>query len=225
MRIKQYGVTLRRIEKRDIELIRKYRNSESIRNNMLYRKYITKSMQLQWFKSIEKNPKISYYIIIYKRKKIGLINVKKIDKNISESGLFMFNKENYSNYTAVIASVLLIKTGFYVMKTFNEETIIRVIKTNGIAIKYNKSLGYFIIDETNEYYLMKLTLDSYEKATKKILKAINIIYGKSFFELIFEETDIKLGLYDAYKYFYKTIEPLIIKKIEKENYKKYILDI
>jgi hypothetical protein len=100
-----------------------------------------------------------------------------------------------------------------------------VLKSNKKAIEYNKSLGYVKIDETNDYIKMKITVKSYEKATKKILKAIKTIYGNSNFELIFEEIDFKLGLFEPYKDYVNSLDKYIIRKIEKKNYKRFILDV
>jgi len=225
MRIKQYGITLRRVEKRDIELIRKVRNSQRIKDKMIYREHITKEMQEKWFKSIEKSTDGVYYIIIQNRKKTGLIDVKQINNSEeTQAGLFMFDEKYYNSFIPVLASILLIKVGLYIVKT-KDEGYIKVLKSNKKAIEYNKSLGYIKIDETNDYIKMKITVKSYEKATKKILKAIKTIYGNSNFEFIFEEIDFKLGLFELYKDYVNSLDKYIIKKIEKKNYKRFILDV
>jgi RimJ/RimL family protein N-acetyltransferase len=225
MRVKQYGITLRRVEKRDIELIRKKRNSERIKNKMIYQEYITKQMQEKWFKSIEKNTDSIYYIIIHKRNKVGLIDVKNINKTKeTEAGLFLFHEKYYNTFIPVIASIILIKVGLYIVKK-KDEGFIKVLKSNTNAINYNKSLGYIVIDEINNYYKMMITVPTYEKATKKILKSIEIMYGKSKFEFIFEEIDFKLDLFEPYRHYMNFLDNIIIKKIEKENYKRFILNV
>jgi len=73
--LKQYGVTLTRIDEANIELVRYWRNQSDIINFMEYKNYITPSNQKKWFASV--NNKWNYYFIIeFENKKIGLINVK-----------------------------------------------------------------------------------------------------------------------------------------------------
>jgi len=226
MRIKQYGITLRRVEKRDIELIRRSRNSEAIKQKMIYREHITKEMQLKWFKSIEKNPNQIYYIIIQNRKKVGLINAKNynLKNKLTESGLFLFSQEYYNTHIPVIASLIMISTAFYAL---NENvSYIRVLKTNKKALNYNKSLGYFIDKEKENYYIMKLTKNSFEQKTSKLRKAIKNIYGKNKLEFITEPIDYEIGIGDKFTKEINNIpSKIILKKLKKENYLKIILNL
>jgi hypothetical protein len=68
--LKQYGVTLTRIQEKDIELIRYWRNQSDIVNFMEYKNYIFPEAQKKWFASIDN--KLNYYFIIeFENKKIG----------------------------------------------------------------------------------------------------------------------------------------------------------
>lgn len=221
MKIKQYGITLRRVEKRDIELIRKKRNSETIKQKMIYRKHITKDMQLKWFKSIEKSPNNIYYIIIQNRKKIGLINAKNFNKKdeFSESGLFLFSPEFYNTQIPVIASLIMISSSFYALHIKN--STIRVLKSNIRAIDYNKNLGYFTTQTKDNYLIMKLTRKSFENKTIKLRKAIVNLYGKSQLEFTIEPIDYKIGIANIFDNEIKSIpQKLIIKKTAKPEYLK-----
>jgi uncharacterized glyoxalase superfamily metalloenzyme YdcJ len=192
---------------------------------MLFREYISKKMQEQWFEKINKSKNCAYYIITHKRKKLGLIDVRDINSEYSESGLFMFNPEYYNSFIPVVASIIMIKTGFHILKTTKKENTIKVLKNNSKALKYNQSLGYYIVNETDNYYKMKITVESYQKSTKKIIKAINNLYGKSYFEFILEPNDFKLGIHKQYLKYEDKLKSHIIKKTEKDNYIKFILDI
>jgi len=226
MRLKQYGLTLRRIEKRDIELIRKSRNSEAIKQKMIYREHITKDMQLKWFKSIEKSTNDFYYLIIQNRKKLGLINVKnyKSKNKFQESGLFLFSPENYKTPIPVIASLLMISSAFYALN--ESQSRVKVLKSNTNAINYNKDLGYFIEEEKDDYYILKITRDSFEKRTKKLRKAIKNLYGKHKFEFIIEPIDYEIGIANKFNTEIANIpKEIILKKIEKNKYLKIILNL
>ena len=226
MRIKQYGITLRRVEKRDIELIRRSRNSEAIKQKMIYQEHITKDMQLNWFKSIEKDYNSAYFIIIEKQKKIGLINSKNSGKNkeFSESGIFLFSPEYYNTNTPIIASLIMLSGSFYALNC--KYSIIRVLKTNTKALKYNNELGYTIVDEDNNFYILKNTIDKYEKKTKKLRKAITNLYGNSKLEFIAEPIDFELGLQKSiYNDIANIPKEIILKKIEKDNFLKIVLNL
>ena len=78
MIIKKFGITFKRLEKNDIELLRQWRNAPSISQYMEYREHITPEMQEEWFESVNNNNNL-YFIIEYKGKKIGPTNGKDID--------------------------------------------------------------------------------------------------------------------------------------------------
>ena len=226
MRIKQYGITLRRIEKRDIELIRRSRNSEAIKQKMIYQEHITKDMQLKWFKSIEKSPNQIYYIIIQNRKKIGLINAKNfnVKNKFSESGLFLFSPEYYKTHTPVIASLIMLSSAFYAMNIKSSQ--IRVLKSNTNALKYNTDLGYFVTEEKGKFLILEITKERFETKTKKLRKAIKNLYGKSQLEFITEPIDYKIGIANKFNKEISNIpKNIILKKIKKENYLKIILNL
>ncbi len=60
MIIKGFAVTLSRLTIDDIELVRQWRNSETVRQFMEFREEITPEMQIKWFKSID-NEINNYY--------------------------------------------------------------------------------------------------------------------------------------------------------------------
>jgi UDP-4-amino-4,6-dideoxy-N-acetyl-beta-L-altrosamine N-acetyltransferase len=169
MIIEQYGIKLIRVTLEDIELIRYWRNHPSIRRTMHYRKYISKSMQIRWFESIN-NPLNYYFIIEYNNKKIGVINCKKININegYGEGGIFIWEKDIENEYIPVFASLCLLNTVFYVFKIFNK-SFVQVLNTNTKAISFNKQLGYILVPgqekNRNPYYV--LTREDYLMKSKK----------------------------------------------------------
>lgn len=193
MRIIKYGLTLRRIEESDIELIRTWRNSEAVRNNMLYREYITPEMQKKWFDSVN-NYKNSYYIIEYNDEKIGLINEKNIDFELMsvESGIFLFGEKHLGSLIPVLASFILIEVGYYLMN--GNMSFVQVKKDNPKAMEYNEKIGYFIYEEKEDHYIMAINKDSFEKATVKLRKAITNLYGNENMKFIIEPVDFKNGM-------------------------------
>ena len=115
MIIQKYGIVLRRLQHKDIELVRTKRNQDSIRNYMFYQKEITAEEQEEWFKST--NNIYNYYFIIESdNKKVGLINGKNIDyeKRTSEGGIFIWDEEYRDIQVSAIASLIMAEFTFLI---------------------------------------------------------------------------------------------------------------
>ena len=136
--LKQYGVTLTRIQEKDIELIRYWRNQSDIVNFMEYKNYIFPEAQKKWFASIDN--KLNYYFIIeFENKKIGLINVKNYDRigGFAEGGIFICDKNYIGSFAAVFSSLCLLN--FMLLKVnVCAKSRIRILgKDNSTEIKSN----------------------------------------------------------------------------------------
>ncbi len=173
MKWNRYGITLSRITIEDIELVRNWRNNPVVSKNMIYRDYITPEQQVKWFHSINNNQN-SYYLIIYKNEKIGLINNKNIETrdSSSEAGIFIWN-DTY-DFAPLLASVLLCEIGFYIMK--GGDSYAKVLKKNTRAIEYNTIIGYDVIENKpkSRQIKMKLTKENFRTRTEKLRKTIMI---------------------------------------------------
>ena len=64
MKFFKYGITLERLKKEDIELVRQWRNSDPVRMNMNYQEIISPEKQLEWFHSIN-NENFHYTFVPY----------------------------------------------------------------------------------------------------------------------------------------------------------------
>ena len=171
--LSQYGVTLKRITADDIEEIRYWRNQPFIRNTMQFRKHITKKMQQEWFRSI--NNKYNYYFLIhYKNKNIGVINVRNVNlkEMHGEGGIFIWDKQYWDTFIPSFATFILLD---FIFNTLNISTksFIRILKTNKRAIAYNKALGYVLVPYQNnkQHQVYVLTREDYNKKSQKLKKA------------------------------------------------------
>lgn len=198
MRIHNYGITLKRVTQEDIELLRQWRNAESVNRYMEYREYITPEMQQKWFESIN-NYNNFYYLIIYKDDKIGVINEKNIDRQgdgTSESGLFIANEKYLKSHIPLLASLTLIEINFYILG--GKESYIHTLRDNKAAIEYNKTLGYELCEgqEKVENQKYRLTRESFERATHKIRKAASRFSSSEYPNgyVLFEPHDYQLGI-------------------------------
>lgn len=176
LELEQYEVKLTRLTLADIELVRKWRNSNFVNSNMLLSKKITKKAQLAWFEQIN-NAYNYYFIIEFEGEKVGLINAKNFnpDFGFGEGGIFIGEPKFESSFAAVYASLCLLNFVFYGLDSIDRSRI-RIRKDNERAIQYNKLLGYKIVSENpkEESVLLELTRTDYFSKGIKLNKAAQI---------------------------------------------------
>ncbi len=175
--IKQYGVTLKRITSSDIELLRYWRNRQSVKMYMDYREYITPEMQKKWFASVDN--KFNYYFIIgFEGKQVGLINAKDFsyEKSFGEGGIFIWDPEYINSFAAVFSTLCLLNFVFFEVKLCHLSHA-RILRDNERAIHYNQLIGYKLAaGQENQYnQLYTLTLEDYTKNAGKLNKTAEIL--------------------------------------------------
>lgn len=195
MIIRKYGISLVRLKKEHIELVRQKRNLAYIQDKMLYKKKINWFQQRRWFKQIN-NPNNLYLLIEYNNQFIGLINGKDIDfeKRTCEGGIFIWEKKYWETYIPVAASIILNDFNFF-MANF-KINYAKVLKSNRNAVQYNLIQGYRIVEEDpNGVVMMSLNKEDYVIKSAKLKKAIGSITKDnnplSVNNFSFEDDDIK----------------------------------
>jgi UDP-4-amino-4,6-dideoxy-N-acetyl-beta-L-altrosamine N-acetyltransferase len=197
MIIRKYGITLRRLTLKDIELVRQMRNSEDIRQVMQFREEITPEMQLKWFESIN-NFENYYYIVEYQGKDIALINDKKMDweARTSESGLFFWDKNYINTFIPILSSLVLLEMGFYYLDW--NISYIHVMRDNFAAIGYCQQIGYELVEgqEEEENQLYFLSRKNFEYKGRNIRRAAKAFIDDESCEgyLLLEAKDYESGL-------------------------------
>ncbi len=138
-------VVLKRLELSDIEMLRNWRNDPEISERMFYNEFISESMQLKWFQSLKSTD--FYFIINYKNKAIGLINLSNENAALkeAESGLFIAEKKYWGGPVSIYASLALLRFAFE-ERNLNQ-VLAKVRKDNVVAIKYNEQLGFKLFQE------------------------------------------------------------------------------
>jgi UDP-4-amino-4,6-dideoxy-N-acetyl-beta-L-altrosamine N-acetyltransferase len=189
MIIEQYGITLKRVELGDIELIRKWRNHPDIRKTMEFKKQITADMQRRWFESIN-NPYNYYFLILYQNQPMGVINCKNINLKdaYGEGGIFIWDSSG-GEYLPVFASLCLLNVVFSKLQMFTK-SFVKIHRDNKKAIIFNKSLGYVLAPGQEkvafQYYI--LTKEDYFVKAKKWIQLAEKISGDSEKSRIYGET-------------------------------------
>jgi len=192
--IKKYGISLVRLKKEHIEMVRQKRNLGFIQDKMIYQKNISKCRQRRWFKSIN-NIHNYYFLIQYEGKFIGLVNGKDADydNRTMEGGMFLWDKEYWNTHIPVIASIVMNDCSFFI-SNFKLITA-KIVTSNNHALKFNLNIGYEVKEEKNGFVVMHLTKENYLKKIEKIRKGI-IILSKdtellSIKDISFEDDDKK----------------------------------
>ncbi len=180
MKVETNGIVIERLQEKDIEMVRQWRNSDFVRRHMNYREYITPEMQQKWFHSVD-NFNNFYFILTYKGLKTGLGNIKDVDweKRTGEAGVFIAEKQFLSSFLPVVGALTLSELVF---KIFKLERIYSQIRAdNKRAIRFNSLFGYKRVpgEEGKESQLHYLDAESFFKATRKFFLLINTLGFKT----------------------------------------------
>lgn len=174
--LEQYGIKLIRLQHEDIELVRNWRNKNEIASKMEYRNHIYPQDQEKWFGTI--NNKYNYYfIIVYKNKKVGLINAKNYDPSsgFGEGGIFIGDQSFIDSFAAVYSTLCLLNFIFFKLNL--KQSNARILRNNLKAIQYNKLIGYKLLpgQENVENQLYRLTFEDYKKYGRRVNRAAALL--------------------------------------------------
>jgi RimJ/RimL family protein N-acetyltransferase len=168
MNISFKEIVLKRLCVEDIELLRQWRNSSFITENMFFQEEISQVQQVVWFENL--HPENDFYFIIeYKQESIGLVNLKEVDWTLkqAESGLFVALEYYRNTPLAIYASLALLNFAFIDKKL---EVVKASVKKNNLhTIQYNQSLGFEKVKE-DEYQLTKERYNTTSKILYNKLK-------------------------------------------------------
>jgi hypothetical protein len=219
MKFFKYGITLERLREEDIEMVRKWRNSDPVRLNMKYQDIITPEQQQEWFRSVN-NLRYNYLVIHYQGEKIGLLNDKNIDWELrsSESGIFLGRREFYSTFVPYLVSVAGIESTFYLLGW--KKQYAHILRSNFNAIKFNLQLGYELCkgQENFDHQKYKLTWESFIQKAGKIRKAVQALAGNdNKARVLFEPADYESGLAHQFEKLIKTSPHEISREVTPEG--------
>ena len=169
MKLSLGGVTLKRLEEKDLEMLRTWRNDPKIRRVMFFQEDITRDMQLKWFTSLSE---LDYYFVIETDKKpVGLIhlNIDEKDRDSAFAGLFIHDDSYWGTQVPVYSSLALLHFAFEDLDL--KQVLAKVRKDNSAAIRYNQSLGFSAIQGefqvlTNNDFLCR-TKSLYDRLKKE----------------------------------------------------------
>ncbi len=168
MIIRKYGIELRQLSLDSIELLRQWRNADRIRCFMEYKEVISGEQQLTWFNALD--PKTDFYFIIhYNDQPIGMIHTSGINwsAKTANAGLFIYEEAFMGSSVPVFASLTMVDVFFEVLGL--EKYYAKVSADNKVAMDYNKSLGFEVVEGSahNGFLKLELTKEGYVIKSKK----------------------------------------------------------
>lgn len=165
-RAEKLDLIIRELTVEDMEAMRALRNEDSIRKMHLYQELISPESQLKWWNKL--NKEINLYVGLFKKDSlIGVVNLKDInlEEKVAEAGAFIHPDYQGTGFVA-IGSYSIMKYGF--LELGLNKVLAKVLSINEPALRYNLSLGFKIIDETDQCYSIEVTSDEFFAATKRM---------------------------------------------------------
>ena len=147
-------LSLKKIETKEKNLIYNWRKKNFVKKYLLNKK-ITKSSHLIWFKKKIKSKKFSAWIVIFNKKKIGLIQTDTIrKKGICNAGFYLANL----SYSFLAFDVMNVLHDFVFNKLKFKKIESYISYENYNIRKLNKINGY---KEINNKYIYKKFIITY----------------------------------------------------------------
>jgi RimJ/RimL family protein N-acetyltransferase len=167
-----YQVTLRVVGEGDLERLRQWRTDPCVSQFMLSQAEISKEQQQAWFKKIQRDTSQQHFIIEYKTRAIGSLNIKARlvgetieNATVIEPGLYISEPTYRNNIVAFSPSLLIID---YCFEQLGCQKLVAVVKSdNHAALKYNQKLGYKIVKQ-GDLIEIELNFDDYQAHSKKL---------------------------------------------------------
>lgn len=175
------SVSLKLVEEKDIELIRKWRNSELINSVSFSNEQITAEMQKAWFEKISKDINARHWLIMANNNPAGYASIKNIDLENSRcefASLYLGEPSLLGSGIGAIAEFFLIE---YIYNNLTIRKIYcEVMETNPKVIQLHKKFGFEVEgilkdhykkDKFTGVYLLALFKETWERK-KDLIKKI-----------------------------------------------------
>lgn len=134
----------RPITEEDTDMVLKWRNSDMVKSNFIYREFITREDHLSWLENKVKPGKVIQFIMVEKSngRPIGSVYLRDIDSSAkkAEYGIFIGEADAHGKGYGSEAAVRMKELFFNEMKY--HKLSLRVLERNAAAIKSYEQAGY-----------------------------------------------------------------------------------
>ena len=176
-RLNGYQVSLLPVKLEHLDQLRRWRNSDHVKQHMLTRETITEEQQLAWFAHISRSTNQQHYVIEYRDQLIGSCNIKVrgalADINLAqhyELGLYIGELQFIGNIIAFAPTLVL---NDYCFTILHADTLFAVVKAeNQAALRYNQKLGYQV-ERSDDLIELTLTKEDYQQQSQLLKRLLD----------------------------------------------------
>jgi len=177
MRFTRFGVTLERLKRKNIETIRRWRNSDWVRPHMRWQHLIEPRDQECWFRSLDPR-KDWYFEASSGAQPFGLFHIKEIDwrGRRGEAGGFVGAPEHIRIPSAAIATLALMDFAFVLLGLESLEAQFNP-ELHRVA-NFNRRLGYRVYRcEEDGFVRAEVTAERYFSCAAGFRRAALVTHG------------------------------------------------
>ncbi len=181
MRFTRFGITLERLEHRELELVRRWRNSDWVRPYMRFRDWIGPEDQEQWFSRLD--PLNDWYFTARSEAEpFGLFHIKNVEwkRRCGEAGGFVGNRKLIGCQEPARATLALMDFAFLVLQLETLEARYRISLVK--IVLFNEQLGYEQIrQDADGFVRARISAECYFKKAALLRSAAVRLYGSTAF--------------------------------------------
>ena len=163
---KGYGVEVKPVTPRDLNYLRKSRNS--LASNFIDPIYITDAKQRLWYENMIKDGNIAFWVVWQRGHRVGSISFdikSNNQKNNFDMGMYVWSQKYNHGLLGISIALAQLDLVFYYLHLSSVETSPK--KHNKRAIAFNKILGYIKINEDSKFVYIRMDKNRYELKKKK----------------------------------------------------------
>ncbi|GEA11659.1 GNAT family N-acetyltransferase [Alteromonas sp. KUL49] len=171
-----YQIVLVPVQEHHLDLLRTWRNSDFVRQQMVNTQLINEAQQGAWFTKLKTDSSQQHWVVYYKDTPIGATNIRTSDNTpVSEAeelapGLYIGEPKYQGNIIAFAPTLALYDYCFDYLKI--NALRAEVKQDNIAAMNYNKKLGYREVDRKDMVTLM-VDRESYRADTTMIKRFLS----------------------------------------------------
>jgi len=168
----EYGVELRPIQPRDLPALRRWRNQDDVRMQMVSQTLISPRQQRQWFTATLERRDQRHWVLLCKGMRAGYVNLKgechgELHRQaVADAGLYLGKSTVRHPMLAIAAALSQLDQGFNDLQIGCIRTLVR--ESNRSALRLNEQLGYRPNGQENGFIALELLPDDYHEARDRL---------------------------------------------------------